>query len=140
MIKPIVTNIKELQKPCIEVENGENLEVILQDLRDTLATQKGYGLSANQIGVFKKVALYNFEGNENILINPELISKYGKIVFREGCLSMPGFTILTDRYNEIKFRNNCGLYVALGLEAIIIQHEIDHLNGLTILNRKHKAR
>ncbi len=140
MIKPIVNNIKELRKPCVEVEPDEDVSVILQDLKDTLATKKGYGLAANQIGVQKKIAFYKLGSSEVTLINPKIIEKKDKIVFEEGCLSFPGLVIKTDRYQEIVFENSGAQFSASGIEAIIIQHEIAHLQGKTIFDFKHKAR
>lgn len=140
MIKPIVTNLKELQKPCKLVQENEDISALVQDLKDTLATQKGYGLAANQIGIQKKVAFYIFNKSEVTLINPKITEKQNKIIFTEGCLSFPGLEIKTDRYKTIILENNGQKFSASDLEAIIIQHEVDHLNGITILQRKHKAR
>ena len=140
MIQPIIKDINVLRKPCLTVEQGEDIAGIVQDLKDTLATQKGYGLTANQIGVHKKLAYYNVSGKENILINPKMHTKYDRILFDEACLSFPSVIVRTDRYKEIVFENNGIECQASGLEAIVIQHEIDHLNGRTIFDRKHKAR
>jgi len=140
MIKPIVNNINELRKPCADVLPDEDISAILQDLKDTLATKKGYGLTANQIGIQKKLAYYVFKGKENVLINSKIIEKSDKIVFNEGCLSFPGVVVKTDRYTDITFINNGQQFSASGIEAIIIQHEIDHLNGRLIFDRKHKAK
>ena len=150
MIQQIVTNLKELRRPCAEVQDGEDISAIVEDLRDTLDMRKGYGLAANQIGINKKVAYYELTKNAVVLINPRIVEKSKKVSFREGCLSFPGLEIITDRYDEIVIENSARIagemkfgarrFSANGLEAIIIQHEIDHLNGITILNRKHKAR
>ena len=143
MIKAIVNNIQELRKVCAEVEPDEDISTILQDLKDTLATKKGYGLAANQIGVQKKIAYYVLDGKEVTLINPKIVEKDNKITFKEGCLSFPGIVILTDRYNTLTIeldRMPYKQYSADGIEAIIIQHEVDHLNGITIFQRKHKAK
>ena len=140
MIKSIITNIKELRKPCVEAQKGEDISAVVQDLKDTLATQKGCGLAANQIGVQKKIAFYKIGPNEVTLINPKITDKYDKTIFTEGCLSFPGLEIKTDRYREITLENNNQRYGASGIEAIVIQHEVDHLNGVTIFDRKHKAR
>lgn len=140
MIKPIVTSIKELRKPCAEIEANEDINAVVQDLKDTLATQKGYGLAANQIGIQKKIAYYKYEKSEVTLINPKIMDKSHKITFREGCLSFPGLEILTDRYNEIEVENDGVLFYVIGIEAIIVQHEVDHLEGRTIFDKKHKAR
>ena len=75
------------------------------------------------------------------LYNPKIIEKEDPIKFGELCLSIPGLTILTRRYNSIVWENGDGQrYSADGIEAICIQHEIDHMNGKTILDRKWKKR
>lgn len=140
MIKQIVTNLKELRRPCAIVRNDEDISAIVQDLKDTLATKVGYGLAANQIGIQKKIAFYKIGANEVTLINPKIMDKFDKMVFNEGCLSFPGLEIKTDRYREITFENNGRCYSASGIEALVIQHEVDHLSGKTIFDRKHKAR
>lgn len=141
MIKPIIKSLVDLKKPCVEIKDYNELNNILNDLEDTLKNNKnGIGLSANQIGYNKRVAIIRFHSLKLNLINPIIIEKEDKQVFREGCLSFPNMEIVTDRYYYIKINNNNKLLEFTGLEAIAIQHEIDHLNGLTIFDRKHKRR
>ena len=151
-IKPIIYNIKELRIPCLDVSPRENISQIITDLRDTLNSLvgKGYALAANQIGYNKKIALIRIplnnehtEFNEYFIINPKIVFKERKILFTEGCLSLPGLSIQTDRYVFITIsyldeNMEEKIKVAQDLEAIIIQHEIDHLSGRSILDRKHR--
>jgi len=140
MIKPIVRYIVDLKKPCIFRAEPDDIKPIVQDLEDTLKTTKGIGLASNQIGYKKRIAIIRLPSLILNLINPEIVEKKDRIMIKEGCLSFNGIELLTDRYNYIKIINNEQTAEYTGLEAIAIQHEIDHLNGLTIFDRKHKRR
>lgn len=144
MIKPIIKSIIDLNKPCIEIKEYQEFSNIINDLEDTLKTCKnGIGLSANQIGYNKRVAIIRLPSLKLNLINPIVIDKNDKRIFREGCRSFPNIEMVTDRYDYIKIKNGINSKEILeftGLEAVAIQHEIDHLNGLTMFDRKHKKR
>jgi len=151
----IVTNINELKKPCHEVTLDDNIQEIVKKLKDTLAYHNGFGLSANQIGIQKKISYckipkYNpkdkkIEFTELVIINPKIIEKDRKILFKqEGCLSIPYLRIDTDRYvfitleyQDEKLEKRTALFQ--DLESFVVQHEYDHLIGLTIFDRKHKG-
>jgi len=152
MIKPIIYNIKELRKPCLDVLHGEDVSQIMTDLCDTLypLVGKAYALAANQIGYNKKIALIRIplnnehtKFNEYFIINPKIVFKERKILFTEGCLSLPGLSIQTDRYVfiTIEYLNEkmeLHTSMAQDLESLVLQHEIDHLFGRTLLDRKHR--
>lgn len=150
---PIVTNIQELKKPCDLVTKDDNIKEIVQKLKNTLEGYNGYGLAANQIGISKRISYLKIpklvnkkiEYQELILINPK-ITEASRLMInkREGCLSFSGLPIDTDRYTFITIINhNEKLEPQIvsfhALEAFIIQHEIDHLLGITIFDRKHRA-
>lgn len=153
---PIITNIKELKKPCIDITKEDNIKEIIQKLKDTLECYEGYALSAPQIGIYKKISYckipyYNqnnkkLEEKEVILINPQIIEQDRKIIVKqEGCLSIPNLRIDTDRWVFITLINyneklEPQTLISQDLEGLIFQHEIDHLNGILIINRKHKAK
>jgi len=157
MIKPIVTLITELKKPCLEVEEDENIKSLIQDLKDTLNSVKGWGISANQIGVNKRVSYIKvpkfmdpktkeIKYSEYILINAKIIEKDKPVkIENEGCLSFPGVYVHTRRYIFITvvFENE-KRQVQTGTmqdyEALATQHEIDHQNGIVIFNRKWRAK
>ena len=152
MIHSLVTNLTELKKVCQEVSKDEDVSEIVTTLSDTLTHLKhGYALAANQVGIQKRIFYARFpkkDGGvtEMVFINPKIIEKEEKFINRqEGCLSFPGLRIDTDRYIYIgvayfdeKFEQKT--IMAQDLEAIIIQHECDHINGMTIFSRKHKAK
>ena len=145
----IVTNRNKLSKPTKRVETIEQGEIIAATLFQYL-TQKtdGIGLAANQIGIDARVAVVNV--TEPIyLINPEIISVGKPINYREGCLSIKKRKPThTKRYDRIVVK--CDNYddnlifepeheedTDGMLECICVQHEIDHLDGKTILDRRY---
>ena len=140
MKKNIVTDMTILKTKSSPATPDE-VASILQDLNDTLDLKRGIGLSAIQIGIPKNVAIIRHEDVKIDLINPEILERDEKIIVKdEGCLSLAGIKITTDRYNYIKIDNNGKIEEYRGLLAICVQHEVDHLRGLLIINRKHKAR
>lgn len=149
---PIITNINLLKKSCFSVEKEENISKIIQDLKDTLVNKRGWGLSANQIGYNKKISYIHVpkkidsrtkqvEYLDLILVNPKIVEKDTIIKIKESCLSFPGVVVETKRYAFLtvefeteKRETQTGLFS--DIEALAVQHEIDHLNGLTIFDRK----
>ena len=158
MIKPIIHNIVELRKPCIPVEPNEDVTQIIQDLKDTLIKNgRGYALAANQIGYNKCVCYIHLPTNVDprtkkieyldiIAINPKIVSKGRPIIFqKEGCLSLPGLRIDTDRYVfcAVEYENEkrkTTTAMMQDLQAIVFQHEVAHLHGKTILDFKHRRK
>src|SRR5574343_456236 len=152
MQKQIVSMRNLLNKPCLPVEKGEKVKDVIQDLKDTLATKKGWGLTANQIGVNKRISYVklppSLSQNKDgwVLINAVITEKAEP--FRanaEACLSFQGITVTTKRYAFIaveyldeKLEQKTTIFQ--GYEALAIQHEIDHQNGITIFDRKWVAK
>jgi len=152
--KPIITSIKELRIPSVPVEKGEDVKSIIKDLKETLAAHPtGLGLSAPQIGIKKQISYIRMpylsdnktiEYRETVLINPVITEKANRIRFKqEGCLSFPKLYIDTARYIfiTVKYQDeNFKEYTEMfqDLNGIAISHEIDHLNGKTIFDRKWK--
>lgn len=110
----------------------------------TLTRAHGLGLSAPQIGISERFFVFvDSHGNKIIFINPTITDSYGKITETESCLSLPNIqrkikrkrVIEVSAINE-KGQNVCGEFK--NINAIIIQHEIDHLNGITILDSAKK--
>ena len=111
---------------------------IAQDLLDTLAANKErcVGLAANMIGVSKRIIVFDNNGRDEVMFNPEIIKHSERYETQEGCLSHDGVRT-TYRWNSIKVRyQNMELQTRLktftGWTAQIIQHEIDHCNGILI--------
>ena len=112
---------------------------IAQDLLDTLTFHKEgcVGMAANMIGVTKRIIAFNNEGKYEVMLNPEIVKSSGEYETREGCLSLLGDPRPTKRFEKIKvqyqtrdFQTRLKTYE--GWTAQIIQHEIDHCNGILI--------
>ena len=109
-----------------------------QDLLDTLAAHRDgcVGMAANMIGVARRIIVFDNAGTYVTMFNPEIIRADGPYTAEEGCLSLSGVR-KTKRYRSIKARyQNEAMQVRLktftGFPAQIIQHEIDHCNGVLI--------
>ena len=155
---PVIT--KKLKE--VSIEEGR---IIATELFQILnKRQDGVGLAANQVGIDAQVAVVNVR-EPVVLINPKIIDKSDEISYYEGCLSFPKHGIRTKRYKNIIVKSadvDCQYYFsgvesaknAKGtwetakkhdteqrlLEAICVQHEIDHLNGITIHDREKKLK
>ena len=111
---------------------------VAQDLKDTLeALREGcVGMAANMIGVNKRIIIFDDHGSATVMFNPELVKCSGAYETEEGCLSLSGVR-KTRRWRQIKVRYQnerfeTRLKTYTGFTAQIIQHEIDHCNGVLI--------
>lgn len=109
------------------------------DLLDTLLAHREscVGMAANMIGVCRRIIVFDNEGTPMVMINPEIIRQTGEYETEEGCLSLLGGPRKTRRYKKIKVRYQTldfqtRLKSFEGWTAQIIQHEIDHCNGILI--------
>ena len=109
-----------------------------QDLLDTLEANKGrcVGMAANMIGVNKRIIVFDNEGTYMLMFNPEILKCSGLYQAEEGCLS-PESTRLTKRWQSIKVRYQNDKFqerfkTFTGWTAQIIQHEVDHCEGIII--------
>ena len=136
MIKPIMTNEISLARPS-ETATAADAQTA-QDLLDTLAAHahECVGMATNMIGASKRIIVFDDEGTYRIMYNPEIVSSAGAYDAEEGCLSLIGRRPTT-RYRTIKvcyedadFHERTKTYT--GWTAQIIQHEIDHTNGIVI--------
>ena len=116
----------------------EDVPVAL-DLLDTLAAHREscVGMAANMIGVCKRIIVFDNEGSLMVMINPEIVRQSGEYETEEGCLSLLGGPRKTKRFKKIKVRyQTMDLQTRLknfeGWTAQIIQHEVDHCNGILI--------
>ena len=111
---------------------------VAQDLLDTLAAHREgcVGMAANMIGVRKRIIVFDNEGTDMVMFNPVILKKEGLYDTEEGCLSLPGIRP-TKRWNKIKVQyQNAAFQPRIktfsGWTAQIIQHEIDHCDGILI--------
>ena len=110
---------------------------VAQDLLDTLAAHNGcVGMAANMIGVYKRIIVFDNEGKYTVMFNPEIIKKSGSYEAEEDCLSLTGIR-KAKRWQSIKVQYQNEQFqirfkTFTGWTAQIIQHEIDHCEGVLI--------
>ena len=138
---------KFLQQPTKPVENiDEVIQRLVADMAETMYEAPGVGLAAIQVGSDKQVLVYDEKPAENdrrygVIINPKIIETEGIIISEnEGCLSVPDFRSDVKRAARIVVegvdRDGKSLrFEADGFLAIVLQHEIDHLNGTLFIDR-----
>ena len=149
-MREVITWDDSLTKSCekVSVEEGEK---IATELFEILNKRKdGIGLSANQVGINKRVAVLNVK-EPIVLINPMIVETNDIIQYYEGCLSFPKSPCNTTRYKNVVIEcDNYESKLSFGpeddedemglLESVCIQHEIDHLNGVRIMDREYKLK
>lgn len=136
MVREIMKDEAFLAKAS-EKATAEDAE-IARDLLETLEAHKAgcVGMAANMIGVRRRIIAFDNEGSYMVMFNPEIVKKSGAYEAEEGCLSLTG-TRKTRRWQSIKVQyQNEKMQIRLktftGWTAQIIQHEIDHCNGIII--------
>ena len=144
----IIKDKTRLQKKCspVSIKEGEEIGVkLLHELRES---ENGIGLAANQIGINKRVCVINVK-EPLVLINPKIVEKSKEqFVFAEGCLSFPDSKLKTMRHQDIVVEadNHEGRLsfsanskdINDAFECVCVQHEIDHLDGITMFEREFK--
>lgn len=115
-------------------------------LAEIMAKQpSGIGIAAPQIGISKQIAIVDVSSRVSgaerlILVNPVILDVWEPKLSKEGCMSVPDYTAYLQRFNRIRFRwfdeKGC-LHekISEGLEAVCVQHELDHLNGVLFIDR-----
>ena len=142
----IITDISKLKIKCEDAspEETDNIIKLLEtELEDcNKKGNYGIGLAAPQIGIYKKVAIVRIGDIKVNLVNSKILDRKLPIQTEEGCLSLPGIKSKIERYNDILVCNNYKFseksivvpneFVAFGISAICIQHEMDHWDGVLI--------
>jgi len=148
----IVKDINQLKEKCVPVSSlsyGEGEDIAKRLLEELSNSKNGIGLAANQIGINKRVCVINVKEEPLILINPEIIERSKEtFVFPEGCLSFPNKHVRTIRNTSIKVKaDNHDEELTFSadskdfkdaFECACVQHEIDHLDGITMFDREFK--
>lgn len=133
--------LKKIATPVDIFDDG--LVTLIANMFETLYEAQGVGLAATQVNIQKRVIVLDVSAAQNqpvVLINPEFVSKQGILEWDEGCLSFPGVYAKIKRSQdiEIKYRDHLGKLQNLkangGLLSACIQHEIDHLDGITFFD------
>jgi len=117
-----------------------SLVQLAEDMLETMYAAPGIGLAAPQIGVNKKLFVWDLGDGPNAMINPTITESDGEWVFEEGCLSVPGLSWEIVRPKQIHIvgvdlDGNEMVYEADELEARMFQHEMDHLEGTLLIER-----
>lgn len=151
-VKEIVTYPDPiLKQACAPVQaiDGE-VKKLIEDLVDTMHAGPGsVGVAAPQIGVTLQVCVIDVSNSRNgkdnnhgllRMINPQILRRSGSAIMREGCMSIPDYTGDVVRSTEVSVRftepdGTLREFTASGFEAIAIQHELDHLDGILFLDR-----
>lgn len=125
--------------------SSAQIKELVQKLSRVMTREKhGIGIAAPQIGVAEKIAIVDVsERDQNcqrmVLINPVILESRDPQIGREGCMSVPDYTALVKRYRWIRFRyrDMSGALIekiSTGIEAVCVQHEVDHLNGKLLID------
>jgi peptide deformylase len=135
-----------LRNPTKPVENIDGaLQQLLKHMAETMYHAPGVGLAAIQVGIDKSMLTYDIapkdeERQLNVLINPKIVSAEGEVLSEdEGCLSVPDFRASIKRFERILVEavnreGNPVRFEAEGFLSIVLQHEIDHLNGTLFID------
>lgn len=135
-----VSDKKKLAKACKKCKGSEGHFIGRRLLEILKETKDGVGLAANQVGIDASVCVVTVT-KPTIFINPEIVGKFGKSFFQEACLSFPGDYVVTERWMNIVVKTDNHknhLFFSFdknALECVCVQHEIDHLNGVTMFDR-----
>ena len=140
--------LRQPAEPVTDID--EEVVRLVDHMAETMYSAPGIGLAATQVGVAKQVLVADTaarkpESELIVLINPEIVAAEGEVLFEEGCLSVPDYQAEVKRHEKITVRglNLKGEEVEIeaeGLLAIVLQHEIDHLNGILFIDRLSKLK
>ncbi len=136
--------LKTKASPVTNIDG--QLQKLISDMAETMYRAPGVGLAAIQVGVDKSLLIYDINPSDEerrlqVLINPRIVTSEGEILSEnEGCLSVPDFRADVKRAERILVEavdkdGNPLRFEADGLPAIVLQHEIDHLNGTLFIDR-----
>jgi len=135
-------NLKKKSQPVEKID--PSFRQLVQNMAETLYTAPGVGLAAPQVGVPLRLVVIdvtpaNQPKNLMVLINPEIVSSEGECTWEEGCLSVPDFNEEVKRKKKVvvRCRNLEGEIVEIegsDLLAVVLQHEIDHLDGILFID------
>ena len=133
-----------LRKKSREVDVvDDKIRELLDDMLETMHKYNGVGLAAPQVGILKRVVVIDlYDDNGPLkLVNPKIVKQKGKQEVEEGCLSFPNVFENVKRHEKITveytdLEGKRKVKNVKGMEAVVIQHETDHLEGIVFLDRK----
>jgi len=137
--------LRRISRPVEKIT--DEIRALARDMCDVMYDEPGIGLAAPQVGEAVRLVVVDTEWTQEdaernplILVNPELSEPEGKVVWTEGCLSVPDFEADVERAERIRLRaldlEGAPIdIVAEGLQAVCFQHEVDHLDGILFIDR-----
>ena len=137
--------LREVSQPIAEITDA--LRELARDMFEVMYDEPGIGLAAPQVGEPVRLIVVDTQWTEEgaersplILVNPEISEHEGKILWKEGCLSVPDFEAEVERAERVllRARDLDGAEIEIraeGLQAVCFQHEIDHLDGMLFIDR-----
>lgn len=143
-----IRNVREegdeiLKKKAREVEEiDERIQILIDDMIETMHSLNGVGLAAQQVGILKRVIVIDLYDDKGVvvLINPKIIKEKGKQEVDEGCLSFPNqfAKIIRPKEVEVEALNREGKKIKIKAKDLLAQaicHEVDHLNGIVFVDK-----
>ncbi|MCE5301200.1 MAG: peptide deformylase [Spirochaetia bacterium] len=144
--------LREKSEPVKKVD--EKTLAFIERLKEAMYINKGcVGIAAPQVGTLSRIVVVDVTGHKKaeqqsgllVLINPILLIREGSVTNREGCLSVPDFTGNVERYSGTRYQyvDTDGydrLLETSGFEAVAVQHEVDHLDGVLFIDRVRNAK
>ncbi len=130
-----------LKEESREAEVDDELRQLAERMVKIMHEADGVGLAAPQIGILRKIIVFHIDDKDHVLVNPEITWRSRETVTEaEGCLSLASMACEVERAARIKVEGedldgNRKVYELEGIEARILQHEIDHLHGYMVINR-----
>lgn len=133
--------LKEIAKPVTKID--ENIKNIVNDMLETMHHTNGIGLAATQVNIHQRIIVIDIPDSNRepfCIINPVVVEHSGTLVWEEGCLSLPDIRAKVKRHANITIEyqdieNKTQSLSAAGLLSVCIQHELDHINGITFYDR-----
>lgn len=136
--------LKKVAEEVRPEEFGEELQELCSNMIETMLDAPGVGLAAPQVNISKRVLVIDVRDTDPsrepfAMVNPKIVERSGSTVCEEGCLSIPEFRaeIKRSKWIKVEYQDAYGKAYTLedeGFLAIVVQHETDHLNGITMLD------
>jgi len=128
------------KKSRVVDEINPRILLLIKDMKETMYNSKGVGLAAPQVGILKRIIVIDVGNGPIEMINPEIVEMQGSQVGEEGCLSIPGIQKNVERPEKVKVsalseKGEKIVIEGIGLLAIALCHEIDHLDGSLFVDK-----
>lgn len=135
------TRLRTISDDVSEEAFGEDLDAHMRGMLSKMRDMGGVGLAGIQVGDPRRILVAELSSGPALMVNPILrINSEDTVTFEEGCLSLPGFALDVERSDGISVEYKTPMGEAatsdlFGADAVIVQHEVDHLNGHTLLDK-----